>query len=394
MRQPPLFTPGPVPVDPAVLEASGRAPRFHRDARYGADLVETSRMMATVLGTAGEVYFTAGSGTQLLECAFLNVCALRSRVVVAHNGYFGARLPEMGRRAGVDVVEVTAPWNEPLPLAGIESALRDDPDALFVVHHETSTGFVNELTAVADRCAQSRAVLVVDAIASAGALPINMDTIGVDVVVATSQKGIGGVPGVGVLALSAKAWQRVEELGTPRTYAGDWPRLRAAFHRTPPESLWTPPVTVMDALHTALVGLTGAPSLAASIERTAKVGHAIQGGLVSAGMRPVTIGAVATSPVTVAAPPPGIAADDLIRVLWDDLGVRVGTGQGPLAGRVVRVSHFGVSMFEALGLVSCIEVVLDRLGRAGTDWSERGHSAAIAAARESQYRLRTPERVT
>jgi aspartate aminotransferase-like enzyme len=330
----------------------------------------------------------------LLECAFLNVCGAHSLVVVAHNGYFGARLPEMGRRAGVDVIEVTAPWNEPFPIAGIESALRHDPDALFVVHHETSTGFVNELTELADRCAQSRTVLVVDAIASAGALPINMDKIGVDVVVATSQKGIGGVPGVGVLALSAKAWQRVDELGTPRTYAGDWPRLRAAFHRTPPESLWTPPVSVMEALHTALLGLTGAPSLTASTERTAKVGQAIKGGLVSAGMRPLATGAVTMPPVTVAVPPPGVAADDLMRLLWGDLGIRVGAGQGPLAGRVVRVSHFGVSMFEALGLVSCVEVVLDRLGRAGEDYAERRHSAAIAAARESQDRPWKPEYVT
>jgi aspartate aminotransferase-like enzyme len=378
----PLFTPGPVSISLAVRDAGGRPPRFHRDDNYAAQLVDSSAMMGTVLGTAQEVYFTAGSGTALLESAFLNVCAPGAPVVMANNGYFGARLAAMARRAGLAVNEVEAQWHAPLSLPQIAAAVRRGADAVFVVHHETSTGYVNELAEIAGLCADTGALLVVDAISSAGPIPVEMDRLGMDVVVATSQKGIGGVPGAGVLALSVKAWDRVDALGPPRTYAGDWLRLRAAFHRTPAESLWTPPVTVMSALHAALVELVQSPSHAASMTRTARVGYAVRSGLEALGLLPLPTGAVAVAPVTVARVPPGIHATDVATRLREDFDVRVGTGQGQLGGHAVRVSHVGLTMFDVFGLLGATAAVLERLG--GPMPASDACLAAAAAARDAE----------
>jgi aspartate aminotransferase-like enzyme len=335
-------------------------------------------MMGTVLGTAQEVYFTAGSGTALLESAFLNICSPSAPVVVAHNGYFGARLAAMGRRVGLAVDEVEAAWHAPLSTAQVRAAVRRG-GVVFVVHHETSTGFVNDLAGIADVCADAAALLVVDAISSAGAIPVDMDQTGIDVVVATSQKGIGAVPGVGVLALSAKAWDRVGALGPSRTYAGDWSRLRAAFHRDPAESLWTPPVTIMSALHAALAELVLSPSHAASMARLARIGLAVRAGLAALGLRPAPVGTVAVAPVTVARVPAGVDANEVATRLRVDFDVRVGTGQGQLAGQVVRVSHLGLTMFDVFGLLGAVAAVLDQLG--GT---APGADACLAAAAAAQ----------
>jgi serine---pyruvate transaminase len=371
----PLFTPGPVTVTDAVTAACARAPVFHRSTEYAEMLEAISAMMGIVLGTEGEVYFLSGSGTYVLESAFQNLCRPGERIVVASNGYFGERLAHMGGRLNLDVTEVRMPWGEPLDAGQVKSALGTDARALFLVHHETSTGYVNNLTPLKELCAEHGTLLVLDAISSAGALPIDMDALGLDVVVATSQKGIGGVPGIGVLAVSPQAWARVESLPVPPTFSADWQRLRAAYHRTPAESLWTPPVTVMAGLHAALVQLAKSPSLQASFLRTERVGAAVRAGLTAADLRLAPAGAASFAPVSVASLPRNISANAVVATLWRDFGVRVGGGQGELADRVIRVSHLGIGLFHVLGLLGALEAVLGGMGLPGSD----GRPAVSAA---------------
>jgi len=352
----PLFVPGPVTVDPSVLAAQATAPIYHRGPEYGRLLQDTTAMLAEVLGTASDVYCVGGSGTSTLELAVQNICRSGDRVVIATNGYFGERLAELCHRLDLDTVHVRVDHTEPLPIEQVEQALRTPTTALLAVHHETSTGRVNDLAALGGLCRTRRTLCVVDAVSSAGALPIDMDRYGLDVVVASSHKGIGATPGVGILAISPRAWERAGAVAPPATLAGDWGRIRRAFLRDPAESLWTPAVSVMAGLHAALEVLTRRVPLVQAQARRAAIGRALRAGLAAYGFTPWPGGAVDVAPVTAATPPPGIAADTLIAAVRDMCGAQMAPGLGPLAGRIVRVSHLGIELFHVFGLLGAISV--------------------------------------
>jgi aspartate aminotransferase-like enzyme len=352
----PLFVPGPITVHPAVLTAQAATPIYHRGEEYGRMLRDITAMLAQILGTASDVYCVCGSGTATLEMAVQNICRSGDRVVVATNGYFGERLAELCHRLDLDTAHVRADYTEPLPIKQIDRALRTPTTALLAVHHETSTGRVNDLATLADLCRARRTLCVVDAVSSAGVLPVNMDHHGLDVVVTSSHKGIGGTPGVGILAISPGAWERARTVAPPATLAGDWGRVRRAFLRDPAESLWTPPISVMAGLHAALEMLTRRAPLAQAQARRAAIGRAVRAGLSACGFTVWPTGAVEVAPVTAAEPPLGIAADELVATVREVSGVQIGSGLGPLAGRIVRVSHLGIELFHVFGLLGAISV--------------------------------------
>ncbi len=379
----PLFVPGPVTVDPAVLMAQAASPIYHRGEEHGRMLRDITAMLAQVLGTASDVYCVGGSGTATLEMTVQNICRSGDRVVVATNGYFGERLAELCHRLDLDTVQVRADYAEPLPITRIDRALRTPATAFLAVHHETSTGRVNDLATLGDLCRARRTLCVVDAISSAGVLPISMDRHGLDVVVTSSHKGIGGTPGVGILAVSPRAWERARTVAPPATLAGDWGRVRRAFLRDPAESLWTPPVSVMAGLHVALEALTRRAPLAQTQERRAAIGRAVRAGLSAYGFTPWPSGAVDVAPVTAAEPPPGIAADVLVTTMRELCGVQMGSGLGPLAGRIVRVSHLGIELFHVFGLLGAIAVAARGATKhAGEGAAEQAWRAFAASAAE------------
>jgi aspartate aminotransferase-like enzyme len=350
----PLLVPGPATVSDTVRQAQARQPIYHRGVEYGTVLAETARLLGVVLGTAGEVHCVTGSGTATMEMAVANTCRPGDSVVVASNGYFGERLADMCTRLGLNVTHVRAGWDEPLPLERVEAALNPDTVALVAVHHETSTGRVNDLPALASRCQRHGVLCVIDAISSAGVLPIEMDQHGIDVVVATSQKGMGGTPGVGVLTGSELAWRRVESLPPPATLAADWMRVRRSFRKNPPESQWTPAVCLMAGLHAALREFATDGQLVHRFAERAAIGRALRHGLRELGFGLWPSGAVPVGPVTVAEPPPGADADVLVDTIRRVTGVDIGAGQGPLAGRVIRLTHVGIGIFDVLGTLGAM----------------------------------------
>lgn len=378
----PLFTPGPVTVADAVLQAQGRPMIYHRGHTYGALLRDVSAMLGEVLGTTREVYCLSGSGTGTLETVLRNVRRPPDRVVVASNGYFGERLALQCQRLGLTVTHIRGRWTDPLPADDIGAALAEAQHvAVCAVHHETSTGRVNDLAAVARLARDHDALSVIDAISSAGTLPLDMDDHDLDVVVCTSQKGIGGTPGVGVFAASDRAWSHVEALAPCDSLTGDWHKIRNSYRREPAESQWTPPVAIMAGLQASLHLFTRTQKLADVYAHRAAIGRAVRAGLTSAGLTVWPSGAADIAPITVGDLPPGVAAHTFIELLGEVCGATVTSGQGYLDGRVVRVSHLGVEMLHVLGLLSGVSITLTALGHApAVDVVSDAYQAFSAAA--------------
>lgn len=355
-----LATPGPTTVPSAVLLAGAgevlhhRSPAVHDlSARLAAGLQE-------VLATEHDVYTLLSSGTGAMEAAVSNCFGPGDTVVVVANGYFGDRFIELCERGRLKVVPVAAPWGEPVATDEVEAALRNHPETrgVLVVYSETSTGAVNDVQAMAEVVGRTDAILVVDAISGLISHRLPMDEWGVDVVLAASHKGFMLPPGLAFVALSDKAWSAIDRVEDASFYFSF--RRYRKFHPLAPAS---GAVSLLPALEVALDALRE-EGLAAVTERHATVAVACRRALEALGFRLVVSDeANRSNTVTVAEPPGGVTAADLIAVVRDQFGLVITGGQGPFAGQVVRVGHIGmVDPFWLGGVVTALELGLATLG--------------------------------
>jgi 2-aminoethylphosphonate-pyruvate transaminase len=247
-----LFTPGPLTTDPRVRQAMG-ADWGSRDAGFIALTAELRRRLLEVAGgpTRHVAVPLQGSGTFMLEAAVGTLVGRDDRLLVLVNGAYGRRMASLARRLGLDTVTLDHADHEAVDVARLSAALAADARISHVslVHCETTTGLLNPLEAVAAAVRQAGRVLIVDAMSSFGALPLDLTATPVAAVLASSNKCLEGPPGIGFALI-------------------DRPFLEAAADRNPSMSLdlhaqwrgfeadgqwrFTPPVQVVAGLVEAL----------------------------------------------------------------------------------------------------------------------------------------------
>lgn len=198
-RQQVLFNPGPVNLDPAIKDNLFNVELCHREPEFDALAASIRRRLleAVAFPSEFEISLMHGSGTLAVDAALASL--VRGRVLVVDNGLYCQRISTT--LAGVDGVEVVGHRlgiGGPVDLGELaRSVERDRPDWVAVVHHETTTGILNPLAAIADLCAEQGARLFVDAVSSLGAHCIDPRS---DVVCFNSSKCLESLPGIaGVL---------------------------------------------------------------------------------------------------------------------------------------------------------------------------------------------------
>ena len=166
--------PGPVKISPAVHEAFCRPAISHRSAIYDEQLDRVTRRLRE-LTSAQHATLLLGSGTLANDAV---AAQLRSagRGLVLVNGHFGWRLSDHARRAGLDFETETVDWGRPLPYENLAARLHGPhrPAWLWAVHHETSTGVLNDLPRLAAMAEAAGTKLCIDAISSIGTVPMDL----------------------------------------------------------------------------------------------------------------------------------------------------------------------------------------------------------------------------
>ena len=201
MVAPPLLlTPGPLTTDPRVRAAMDRD-WGSRDAAFIALTGELrSRLLEVANGAASHVAVPIqGSGTFVVEAALATLIGPAGKLLVLINGAYGRRMVEILRRLGRSVEFLE--WDEDAPVEAdaVARALAADPAISHValVHCETTSGLLNPLTEIAAAVAKAGRRLILDAMSSFGALPIDLATTPIVAVLASSNKCLEGVPGLG-----------------------------------------------------------------------------------------------------------------------------------------------------------------------------------------------------
>ncbi len=209
----PMFVPGPVDVDPDILNAQTRPMLPHRSKEYEEIFHRAEGKARQLFGTQYRVFISASSGTGLQEAAVRNF-APRS-VLACVNGAFGARWHDVAVSNGKAVTRLEFEWDQPVDPQAVTQALQaQEHDILIVVHNETSTGLQNPVAeiAAAARQVSPETLICVDAVSSLGGAPMEMDAWGLDFVLTSSQKALALPPGLALGATADRALARAEQV--------------------------------------------------------------------------------------------------------------------------------------------------------------------------------------
>jgi serine---pyruvate transaminase len=371
-----LFTPGPTPVPPEVLEAMSRPMIHHRSSDFRAIFGRCLDRLAEVYRTAGEVLVYTASGTGGMESAISNLTRPGDRVVVVSAGHFGERWVEMTRNFGCDVAVLAYAWGESPTAEDLAARLRElgGAKAVFVTHSETSTGVVADVQALAAAAKEAASLVVVDAVSSLGAVPLETDAWGLDAVISGSQKALMTPPGLATVSVSGDAWSAVEP-GAASRYYFDWTQTRERQKQFDPA--FTPAVSILAGLDVAL-GLLLQEGLEQAFERHARLGRACRAGVKAMGLELFSPDDDRSAVVTAINAPDGIDSSELVQTLRDRQGIVLAPGQGPLKGRVFRIGHIGFyDVFDITTALAGVELVLAELG------AEIERGLAVTAALEA-----------
>ncbi len=369
-----LLTPGPTPVPPEVLAAMGEPVIHHRSPDFKEMFAETRSRLKQVFRTENEVLVFTASGTGAFESAVVNLLSPGEKALVVSHGNFGTRWQKLAAAYAVDVVELTYPWGASPRADDVARSLAESGAGVaLLVHSETSTGVVSDLQGLVAACNQAGAVSVVDAISSLGAVPVETDAWGIDVVVTGSQKALMTPPGLAFASVSARAVARMEGATLPRFY---WDWARGLENQAKDNTPFTPATSTVVALNTAL-GLILAEGLESVFARHVALGRACRAGARAMGLELYSPDDDSAAVLTAILTPPGIDAVALRLALRDRFGITVAGGHGDVIDRLFRIGHIGyVDIFDIVTALGAIELQLVAMGAT----VERGAASAAALA--------------
>jgi len=207
-----LLNPGPVTLSDRVRKALMSGDWCHREPEF-ADLTRDInrrlvRVYREMTGKYESVILT-GSGTCAVEAMLASFAPHDASTLVLANGVYGERMARMLEAHGRPHHLLKAAWGDAIDLDQVRNELQKHPDIRYVavVHHETTTGRLNNLTALSKVCAERGAGLLLDSVSSFGAEAINADELNIAALAATANKCLHGVPGISFVLARKDAWR-------------------------------------------------------------------------------------------------------------------------------------------------------------------------------------------
>jgi alanine-glyoxylate transaminase/serine-glyoxylate transaminase/serine-pyruvate transaminase len=339
-----LMGPGPSDVPAAVLEALSRPTIGHLDPVFLRVLDETQAMLRQVFGTENALTLPmSATGSAGMETCFVNLLEPGDHALICRNGVFGGRMAEVARRCGAEVTLVEAPWGQAIDPDEVAKAARTQSfKVLAIVHAETSTGVLQDLSpfrAIAESCG---ALLLVDAVTSLGGVAVDVDRMGIDAVYSGTQKCLSCPPGLSPVSFSKRAVDLLSSRKTPVqswyfdvNLIGQYFGGERAYHHTAP-------VNMIFALHEAL-RLVLEEGLEARFERHREQADALRQGLEALGLELPVAESDRLPPLTLVRIPDGVDDRTVRAKLLAEHGLEIGGGLGDFKGKAWRIGLMGAS---------------------------------------------------
>ncbi len=359
-----VMTPGPTPIPEDVLLEHARPLMHHRSPEFSKIFIEVTEKLKKLLKTENDVFILTSSGTGAMEASVVNFFSKGDLVLVVSAGNFGERFKKMAARFELELISLDYEWGDAASPGDIKKVLDDNPSikGVMIQLSETSTGALNDMKTIGSIVKDYPAILVVDAISGLGASDLRTDEWNLDVVIGGSQKALSAPTGVSFISISDKAWKLCENSNIPKFYF-DLKAAKSYFQKTPPQTPWTPGISIIVAMNKALEILLE-EGLEKVFERHRILALATQKAAEKLGLEPLVKdknkrGFSVTSIVV----PEGISAKDITKIMREKYGVTIAGGQGKLAGKIIRIGHLGYfGMFDVIISISALEMALKELG--------------------------------
>jgi len=357
-----LMIPGPIQLAPDVLEELARPIVPHYGPEWTAFYNELLELLRSVYRTAGPVFTIPGSGSAGLEAAIASSIDVDEWLLVVSNGFFGERIAAIAENLHERTQVLRLPIDQPVDPARVREALSEGEKrfaAVALVHSESSSGLLNPIRDIAPLCREHGALYLVDAISSLGGIELEMDAWEVDVCICASQKCLEGPPGIGLVAVGKRAWERIARKQTRGWYLNlhVWNDFAERW------SDWHPyPVTLAVPAFRALragVERILKEGLEARIERHQSMASRVRSQLGELGFLPVFSETDASPTVLAFFGTEDVPADDVSDRLRSEHRILIGRGMGEYSGRVFRVGNMGpqASEEEMAPLVEAIRAI-------------------------------------
>lgn len=336
-----LMNPGPVNTDSAVRAALAGPDACHREAEFSELQRRVRRKVVQICG-AGDSHASVvltGSGTAALEAAITSVPPADAGLLVIDNGHYGRRLLEIARCYGIRVRHLEFGWGVYADPAVVKRALQEDPwlTHTVVVHHETSTGMLNDVRAIAGVTREQGRISIVDAISSLGAESLDIIDDDIDWVVGTANKCLEGMPGISFVCGAKAAFEDLEQ-NQARTYSLDLSRHYKAQEKNGFPA-FTPSIPIFYAFDVAL-DLALAEGRAARGARYRRLAERLREGLGRLGLQVLIDPQHRSVVLTAVRLPASLAFEELHRGL-KERGFVIYAAQEHLSGSYFRLSTMG-----------------------------------------------------
>lgn len=199
-----LLNPGPVTLSERVRKALLGPDLCHREAEFAqlqGRIKEDLLRLYELNPQSWAAVLLTGSGTAAVEAMITTLVPDTGRLLVIENGIYGERISKIATIYGINHLVFSHPWDKAIDVQQLEKILNDNEDIshIAVVHHETTTGRLNDLRRIAWVCQGRNIELLLDAVSSFGAERIDFDAWNVTACAATANKCLHGVPGTSLV---------------------------------------------------------------------------------------------------------------------------------------------------------------------------------------------------
>jgi 2-aminoethylphosphonate aminotransferase len=258
-----LLNPGPATTSDAVKLAQVVPDICPREKEFGDVMEYVSKELTNFVGS-NDKYTTilfGGSGTAAVEAIISSVVYDKS-ILIINNGAYGKRICDIAEIYDLDYVEFKSSHAEEINLNELEETIKAHNSKnvesnkavighLAVIHHETTTGILNDIKAIGEICRKYNIDMIVDAMSSFAGIPIDMNKMNISYLVSSSNKCIQGMAGVSFVIANKEALEKTKNIKPRNLYLNIYKQY--LYFKDNYQMRFTPPVQVLYALKQAIV---------------------------------------------------------------------------------------------------------------------------------------------
>ena len=357
-----IMTPGPTQVAENVrLARSRECTNPDLDENFVEFYKETCEEISHLLHTDNETLILGGEGILGLEAACASMTELGDRVLVLDNGIYGKGFADFVSMYGGCPELYSRNYRETLDVPELENFLKEHHDYKYatVVHGDTPSGMLNDVSAICPLLKKYGIMTVVDSVSASFGEPMRISDWQIDIMCGGSQKVVSAPPGLTFVVISDDAKKAMADRKTP--IASFYANLTTFAHYY--EEKWFPytmPISDIYGLRAAIDNIAADPDI---LTRHEKIAEASRKAITGAGLN-LYLKSGFSSTVTVFEVPEGTTAKAILDGVKNDYNIMLAGSFDVLAGKVIRIGHMGNNSdyYNVREVFAALDGTLARLG--------------------------------